>query len=114
MILLAFFMKQVSLLFLEVMRVEMPMRSVPMKLFLGHMSLQGLFQNTVSISIFIHCAKSYIAPLLSLNSEFFLRGPMVDPAGLGCLAQWSLPQDGSKAPQELQVCSMDWQVSLFI
>lgn len=59
---LAFVMKQVSLLFLEVMRVEMPMRSVPTKLFLGHLSLQEFVQNILSVSIFhtlcqkLHCA----------------------------------------------------------
>ena len=111
---LAFFIKQVRLLFLEVMRVEMIMRSVPMKLFLGHMSLRGLLQNIVSISIFhTLCQKLHRSPL-SLNSEFFLRGSMVVPAGLGFWAQWFLPQDGSKALQELQVCSIDWQVIVYL
>lgn len=63
---------------------------------------------------------SYTVPkatllLPSQNSVFFPRASMVNPAGLGCWAWWSLPPYGSSPrlpAQELQVNSMDWQVIL--
>lgn len=66
------------------------MRSVPLKLFLGLLSLQGLVQDVFSINF------SYIVPkatlnLPSINGELFLRASMVDPAGLGFWARGIWP-----------------------
>lgn len=90
------------------------MRSVPMKLFLGHLCLHGLVQDVVSTPVLhVLCQEllclfpaSVLCSLCGLPWTFSWSG-LLDTKSL---ARWSLPQYGSKA---LKQWFVSWTGRLF-
>lgn len=71
------------------------MRSVPVKLFLGHLSLQGPVQDVVGVSGFHPLCQSGV--FFPSVDEGLHDGSWSGLLATESLAQWSLPQYGSWA-----------------
>lgn len=72
------------------------MRSVPVKLFLGHLSLRGPVHDAVSTSVFhTLCASGMFFP--RVDEGFHDGSPWSGLLDTESLAQWPLPQYGSWA-----------------